>query len=226
MAKKTRDGATAPESPYLAARREWNERYGDHVRAAHHWRLAALASLLVAGGAVAGLVVIAGESRVVPYAVELNGHSEVVQVRRADVLRKPNSNEVRAAIRQWIIGARTVYSDPVALRAVVDQTYALTAANGAAYKALAAYDTANNPFAEAATKTVTVQVNVIVPVSETSWHVEWTETTRLASGDTTTAEWQGTVTAQITPPTTESALMVNPIGVYVTNYAWTQRIEG
>lgn len=227
MARKTSDRAVPPESPYLAARREWNERYGDHVRAAHHWRLAALLSILVAGGAVAGLVVIAGQSKVVPYAVQLNGNSEVVKVERADILRAPNANEIGAAIRQWVIGARTVYSDPVALRAAIDQTYALTAANSTAFKALAAYDTAHNPFTAAGSKSVTVQVNVVVPVSASSWHVEWTELTRAASGEATSTEhWQATVTVRIAPPQTESALMVNPEGVYVTDFAWTQRLAG
>ncbi len=113
----------APDTPYLAARREWNERYGDHIKAAQHWRLAALGSIAVALASVGGLVSVSLQSKVVPYAVELNGHSEVVRVQRADVLAAPNANQIRAALRSWIIGARTVYSDRLAMKTAIDQTW-------------------------------------------------------------------------------------------------------
>ena len=46
----------APESPHLAARREWNERYGDYIKREAAWRTLAVGSLIVTGIAVAGLV--------------------------------------------------------------------------------------------------------------------------------------------------------------------------
>ena len=42
-------------NPYLEARREWDERYGDALSRAHHWRLAAFAALSLAGVAVLGV---------------------------------------------------------------------------------------------------------------------------------------------------------------------------
>ena len=45
---------TPPENPYLAARREWNERYGSYIAAARTWQLAAFGALGVALVAVAG----------------------------------------------------------------------------------------------------------------------------------------------------------------------------
>jgi type IV secretory pathway TrbF-like protein len=35
------------EPPYLAARQEWNERYGDYIARARNWRRAAFAALAV-----------------------------------------------------------------------------------------------------------------------------------------------------------------------------------
>src|SRR2546423_586010 len=63
-----------PDSPhsavYIAARAEWNERYGSYIAQAYAWRLTALASLGVAFLAVAGVVWIGAQNRVVPYVVE------------------------------------------------------------------------------------------------------------------------------------------------------------
>lgn len=227
MKKKatTRSVAELPETPYLAARREWNERYGDYIKAANNWRLAALGSIGVAACAVIGLVAVSLQSKVVPYAVELNGHQEVVRVQRADLLAAPNANQLRASLRNWIIGARTVYGDRLAMKNQLDQTYAMTLPDSRAFVELAAYHRDNNPYQRATQLTVGVDVKVVVPVSDTSWQIEWTETTRNASGKVIKAEdWQGTFTVSISPPTDATQIMMNPLGVYVRQFSWTQRL--
>src|ERR1700742_4728103 len=66
--------ALDPDDPhsavYMAARAEWNERYGSYIAQAHAWRLTALASLGVAFVAVVGVVWIGAQNRVVPYVVQ------------------------------------------------------------------------------------------------------------------------------------------------------------
>ena len=215
-----------PDTPYMAARREWNERYGDHVKAAHHWRLAAGGSIAIALASVGGLVAVSMQSKVVPYAVELNGHNEVVAVRRADVLAAPNANQIRAGLRNWIMGARTVYSDRLAMKNLIDQTYAETLPDSPAYQKLADYHRTNNPYERAATEAVSIEVQVAVPVSENSWQVEWTETTRQASGKLVgTEQWQATITVVISPPTDPQQVMLNPLGLYVRQFDWTSRLQ-
>lgn len=215
-----------PQTPYLAARREWNERYGDYVKAAHHWRLAAFGSIAIALASVGGLVAVSIQSKVVPYAVELNGHGEVVQVRRADVLARPDANQIRAALRTWVMGTRTVYTDRLAMKNLIDETYAKTLPSSPAYQNLAEYHRAHNPYLRAANETVSVEVQVAVPVSENSWQVEWTETTRQASGKLISIEqWQATITVAISPPTTPQQIMLNPLGLYVRQFDWTSRLQ-
>ena len=43
---------TNPSNPYLNARREWDERYGDQIARAKSWRAAAFASLAVDGAII------------------------------------------------------------------------------------------------------------------------------------------------------------------------------
>lgn len=215
----------APETPYLAGRREWNERYGSYIKRENNWRLVAFGSLAVALMSVSGLVWVSGQAKVVPYAVQLNGNSEVVRVQRADVASRPNANQMRAALRNWVIGARTVYVDLRAEQALVDATYAMTLPDSPAYQNLATYHRESNPYTRATNETVEVEVKAVVPVSDETWQVEWTETTKQRSGKIVdTKQWQGTFTVLISPPTNEAQIMVNPLGIYVRQFAWTTRL--
>ena len=225
MRWRTPEESKAPGSPYLAARREWNERYGDQVQAAKTWRMAAFASLGIALLSLGGLVAVSLQSKVVPYVVQLSRHSDVVRVERADLLQKPNANAIRAALANWVIGARTVYTDPQAMKNLIGATYAMTLPHSPAYQALAAYDRANNPYERAATETVSVQVTLGVPVSDSSWEVDWTETTKSSAGKViSTKDWTATLTVALIPPSDAQQVMRNPLGVYVRQFAWSSRL--
>lgn len=218
-------GEKVNESPYMAARREWNERYGSFVKLAEQWRMVALGSTVGFIIAVAGLVAVSLQQKVVPYAVELNGHSEVVRVTRADVMSHPTANQVRAALRSWIIGARTVYADRRAQQAQIDSTYSMTVPESAAYQTLATYHRENNPYQRSQKETVEITVNAVVAVSDETWQVEWTEVTKQLSGRVMdTKAWQGSFTVVIDPPVDDAQILVNPLGVYVRQFAWTTRI--
>lgn len=224
---KMKSKQTPPETPYLAARREWNERYSNYIAAANNWRLVALGTTAAAVLAVAGLVWVAGQHKVVPYVVETNQFGEVTNVRQAALASRPNTNQIKGALRKWIIGARTVYVDLRAEQAIVDETYAMTLPDSPAYKLLAEYHRDNNPYQRAANETVEVEVNAVVPMTDETWQVEWTETVRSRAGkvaDSGPKKMQGTFTILISPPTTDEQIMVNGLGIYVRQFAWTTRL--
>src|SRR4029077_13474174 len=70
--------AVHSENPYLAARKEWDERYGSLIKRAQHWRGAAVLALLVA---LAEAVVILGAAtgqKTVQYVVAVESLERVV----------------------------------------------------------------------------------------------------------------------------------------------------
>jgi type IV secretion system protein VirB5 len=78
---------------------------------------------------------------------------------------------------------------------------------------------ANNPYAIAKTgKLVHVEIKGLpLPVSPTSYRIEWTETVRSHAGVTLdTHTYEATATIQINPPTSEAVILRNPGGVYIT----------
>lgn len=214
------------ELSYLNARQEYNDRCYDLAKLANNWRLISIVEAVSILVLIAGYVWLSLQQQVIPYAVELNGHSEVVRVTRADVAASPSVNQVKASLRTWVIGARTVYGDPLAQREHIDTTYAMTLPHSAAYQSLVEYHKAHQPFDRAKNESVEVTVNAVVPMpkSDKTWHVEWTETTRDVSGRLVgTTAWQGSFSITISPPTSDKQIMVNPMGVYVDQFAWTQR---
>ena len=62
----------AEANPYLNARREWDERYGDALARAKSWRYAAIGALAVAAIAVTGVVFIGAQSKIKPYVVAID----------------------------------------------------------------------------------------------------------------------------------------------------------
>lgn len=214
-----------PELSYAAARKEYDDRYYQLTKLANNWRVTALGSIAASIILAGGMIAVSMQQKAVPYVVELNGNSEVVRVARADAVARPNNNQIRAALRTWIIGARMVYGDPVAQRKDLDATYAMTLPNSPAYQALVEYHEHNNPFERFKKETVEVAVNVVVRKTDNTWQLEWTETKRDATGKViSTTAWQGSATVKIIPPTTDSQVLVNGLGVYVSGFDWNARI--
>ena len=86
-------------NPYLAGRREWNERYGDYIARARSWRAVAILALLIAVIASAGLVHVASQSRIVPYIVRVDKLGAAAAVDRADEPLKPDQPLIVASWR-------------------------------------------------------------------------------------------------------------------------------
>ncbi len=219
-------GAQGEANPYLEARREWNERYGDYIQQAHNWRLMALMSGLVALIGVFGIAYIGSQSKVVPYVVEVDRLGEVAAIRQAD--RAPPSVDprvVKAYLARFVADWRTVTIDRQAQKGAIDRVYAMLPNGSVAVSKLNEFFKGQNPFARAPKETVAVAVTNILPISEKTWQVEWQEVTRDSRGDVqANVHLKVSIMVGITPPTTEKLILINPLGVYVTDLNWSQQL--
>ena len=71
---------TKTQSPYVRARQEWDERFGDQIKSKNNWRLAAFVSMATTLLCVAGMVAIGYRSNTVPYVVALDDVGRAVPV--------------------------------------------------------------------------------------------------------------------------------------------------
>jgi type IV secretion system protein TrbF len=217
---------SSPENnPYLEARREWNERYGDYIKQAHHWRTVAIICSLVSFVSVAGIVYIGSQGKMVPYVVEVDKLGQVAAVGRADRAHDVDSPVIKSYLARFVTDWRTVSTDRHAEQVFVDRAYAMLPAGSIAQQKLNEYFKSHNPFALGGTLSVSVKVTNILPISNTTWQVEWEEVTRDNRGTVQSdTRMKVSILIALKPPTEERLILVNPLGVYVRDLNWAQQI--
>jgi len=210
-------------SPYLDARREWDERYGGLIRRAQQWRGAAVLALLVALAEAIVIIREATRPRTAPYVVALDPLGHVAVAGSVDRTTPIDERMKEAAITQRVQDMRGITSDGLAERAAIDHVYAMIGNQSAAQTIVTDYFRANQPFERGSRETVQVEVNAILANSPHSYEVDWTETKRTLDGKPISSDrWRGIFTVAINPPTDEAVLRVNPLGIYLMDITWSK----
>jgi len=210
-------------NPYLAARRDWDERYGNLITRAKNWRLMALVSGVVALAAVIGMAVLATRSRIIPFVVAIDSLGRPVATGVAEQASSADDRLKRATVLSWVEDLRTVTTDGIAQRRSIDRVYAHIANGSQAQPFVTEFYRNDPPQKRAQTETTSVDVKSVLPTSDRTVEVEWIETTRDLYGTVKTEErWKGSFTIAVSPPSDERLVRVNPLGVYVTNASWTR----
>jgi type IV secretion system protein VirB5 len=214
------------ESPYLNAQNAWLERYGSFIQQAYNWRLLAMLEAVAIIIGVFGLIYVAGQSKFIPYIVDVNQEGLPINVHLADQAGPVDQRVVHAELANWISNARSVVTDRIVEKQNIDGMFDMVQNNSAASGFLNSYYPVadHSPFQRATSLTDAVQVTAILPVSNQTYVVQWTETIRDLNGRvTSTQNWEGSISVAFTPPTTEDQVIKNPIGMFITSVSWTQK---
>jgi type IV secretion system protein VirB5 len=223
IADKVDNPADSPLNPWIAAKHEWNERYGGLISRARNWRVAALLALLLALVEAVGLIGLSLRSKTEPFIVAVDSIGHVVAAGNADQAPVIDDRMKRAALYQWVQDLRMVISDPLVERRSIDRVYSMIGQGTPAQMFITNWYRDNTPFDRARTETVTVDVSSVLPTSNRSYEVEWTETSRDHSGAVAgTQNWKGVFTIAVNPPTDEKLAHVNPLGIYVVDASWSK----
>jgi type IV secretion system protein VirB5 len=210
-------------NPYIAARREWDERYGDMITRARNWRALAVVEAFVAMMAIGGLLWMSARSHVVPFVVLVDSLGRPIASGIADQTSPADDRLQRTVIQDWVEQLRLVTTDGIAQRKAIDRVYAHIASGSAAQAFISEFYRNDPPFKRAQTDTVWAEIRSVLPISPHTYEVEWTETTRDLYGNVkATDQWKGSFICQISPPTDEAQARVNPLGLYVTAASWSK----
>src|SRR6266478_7466831 len=209
-------------NPYIAARHEWDERFGSLITQARNWRVAFQVASVIALVAVTGATWLSVHSRTRVFVVALDHLGRSVAAGYADQTNVANDDRVRrSSILNWVEGLRTVTSDIVAQAKAIRTVYAQIAQGSAAMSAINDFYRGDPPPTRGKTETVSVEVNTVLPTSDRSYEVDWTETTRDLQGVVlATARLKGSFMIAVDPPADEATARMNPLGIYVTNASW------
>ncbi|OOZ38317.1 hypothetical protein BOW53_15980 [Solemya pervernicosa gill symbiont] len=222
------DNQTEPKelNPYLAARLEWNERYGSLASSKSRAWVFASVCLLIAAISVVGVVYIGSQSKHIPYVVVVDEIGRPVTVGRADIASKADPRVIKAELASFFTDAFSVIADGAAQKQVIFRVYAHISSTSPSHKSMNEHlnDTQHNPFKRAAKETVSVTIRSIIQTTENMWQVEWTEKIRGRSGETIgERRMKGAVTILVKQPIDESTIMENPLGIYVQSISWSQQ---
>ena len=213
--------------PYVDAQRVWLERYGTYIQQAYNWRLVALIEAIALVCAVVGLIFLASQTKFVPYIVAVDKVGMAIAVHPAERASSIDQRVVRAQLAYWIVSARSVVTDRIVALDDINTTYGYVASDSPAFGYLNTYypSDGHSPLTRGQTETDVVAVSDILPVSPTSYEIQWVETIRDLHGRVkSTQTWEGTVTIAFRPPTDEQTILKNPLGLYITSVNWTQKL--
>ena len=166
-----------------------------------------------------GLTWLSTQARITPFVVEVDRAGQAVAFGPAERLRKADERVIRYQLGMLVHDLRTVLTDQEAQKEMLTRSYAHS--RGPAVAFLNEWFSHQNPFERSLRSRVDVQVQSILPLSGTTWQVQWIETLRSPGGKSVETEtWQAILTVELDPPETTQALLVNPLGLFITEISW------
>ena len=214
-------------NPYLDARREWDERYGDALARARNWRRVAFGALAVALVAVVGIAHIGAQSKIEPYVIAMGRMGSPIAFGVPSAASPTDQRIVEAETAEWLWNARTQLADAAAQNMLLSRVFAMTDTATANY--LNTWYAAHPPFTGA---TVKVNFTSFLPLGALTnglgtYEATWTQTRSQAnSNQSTTSEWKADVTVARNPKIADNpqVMLANPLGLYIKSVTWTRII--
>lgn len=215
-------------SPYVAARAEWNERYGSYIARAASWRRGFFFMLTLLSLSVAGNIIQGTQSKIHPVLIMVDQLGKPVNVVLANGQQtsKLDPKVLQATLAQWVTDVRSVIPSGEAMTSQLVRVKAMSTP-GTWQTLLEHYQVGvqgarHDPLAIARTSSISVEVTSLLPLSDDTWQVEWRETRRNATTGAVEerSAWRGVVRFQMDPPNSFRLNDPNPLGFYVTNFQW------
>ena len=190
-------------NPYLDAKREWLERYGNYISQKRNWQIIAVLSAIIS------LICV----------IFLGNTSKVGIVQNIDL---KNPNVIKYSLNTFIYSWRSVWGDVEIQRKFIFDAYAYLEPNSKAFNFINEEYREKNPFKQVSKENVRVKVKSIVPQNADTWQVEWEEETRnLKEEIISQITYRGFFQVKQIVPTTEEQILKNPLGIFIfdLNYA-------
>lgn len=217
------------ENPYLTARRTWNEHVNSIVSSRQTWQMIGILSLLIALAAVGGLIYIGSQSKFIPYVIEVDKLGQQLAAGPVTASYKTDPRILKATVSSFIEDARTVTPDAALQRKAVFSVYAHLAPNDPATAKMNEWlngTAESSPFSRAAKEMVSIDITSVLPQTQDTWQVDWSETSRDRQGvlKSKSVHMRALVTIytiETTSQTPEEQIRNNPLGIYVRDFSWS-----
>ena len=211
--------------PYIKARKEYDEiTHNINVSKLNWQRMAFMLgfSLMVS---IASNIFTINRSHIVPYIVQVDNIGRALAMTEAKEVPLNDERVIKAFVYQYIM-ARSVISDPEALRRGLSQVYQ-ESIKSVQSNFLDVYYKQNNPFDYAQNKgTRHIELLVFLREAENVYSVEWREIERNYDNQVLgESHYKALVSVIQIPHSSEDQYRedpLNPFGLYVTSLSWSK----
>ncbi len=210
---------------YLDAQNEWNERYGSYISQVFTWKIVSLGFAIIALSSVGGMIYSASQNKFIPYIVEVDKLGAAVNVYQAHESKINYGNKViKYNLAEFIKNYRTVYSDKDVQISMIKKAYNYVSSNSPAYNMLSESYIENSPFDN--TNRVQVKILSVLPLSETTWQIDWIEKVFQKNGTLAeTNTYKGIGNIVINAPKSEQSIFNNPLGLFIVEFNFTKQMK-
>jgi type IV secretion system protein VirB5 len=209
-----------PQNPFALGRREFNDRYERLIKNAASWRKLAFFMFVLLTVSVATVLWMAQSVKVVPYIVQVDQHGYDIAVKPVEQSSVTDDRIIIARLAEFVLNARAVYSDPAATMACIKRAYNSIASKSPAQNKLDVWFRENNPLAKK-DQAVSVSVQSVIrltPNNNASWQIEWSEKNYLRGLLSSERFFKGVFIIEMQPPTSVGEIMLNPLGVFISDF--------
>jgi len=208
------------ETPYLRAAQQWDYRIGDARAQARNWRLMAFSSIVIAGIFAIGFTYEATRIKVAAYYVPVDEIGRPGHVELVGNVYTPSNAAIIYFLSDW---TRTMFAkptDPIVAREDLLKDFSVLRGNAAT--SMNQWASANDPMKDLGHIARTVAINAVLQRSDQSWQVDWTESTFTDGSKSNDVKYTGLFTVETVPPTNQSELLANPLGLHITAINWSR----
>lgn len=212
------------ETPYMRAKKEWDQRIGTSLVQARNWRMAFFASSALVALLLYGFVNLSLQRKVIPVLVHVKGSGEATfgGALQSEAY-EPKEREMKFFLWEVIQNLRTVPYDRVIFRRNWEKAYAFLTSSAASINNELS-NKENGALEMVGEKTVLTELISINRIGETgSFQVRWTETVFSETGKALDNYiMNGVFSTEIIEPETEEEVRGNPLGIYINNFQWSR----
>ena len=210
----------------MDGRREWNLRYGDHIKQVKTWKTVSFISMLTTLAAVGGLSYIGSQNKLIPYVVEVDKLGGAKAVNYAKQSNISYQRVIKYSLAEFIQNFRTIYGDAKIQKEMIFKVYRYLSPSYPAYNIINAYFKENSPFERQTTESVRVKVNSIVQINKDTYQIDWEEIVSDPRGiKLRTDSFKASISIVLVQPSTQAEIIKNPIGLYVKEFNFSKIIK-
>jgi type IV secretion system protein VirB5 len=212
-------------SPAARAARKWDEREGEIIVQNYNLRRLLVGMLAVVVVLTISLVYKSLSSNVMPYIVEVDtttGMVKNVGTVAASAHYKPSEAVNKYFLSRFLKNTREIPLDPVVYKENLTTSYGFLTKDAA--KKLQTMLKTEKLTEKFGHQTVQINIATILPMeSEHSYQIRWTEETfTISNGEKKVTPYSGIFTVQTIRSDDETRLMINPIGLYISDFSWSK----